>query len=64
MDREGRYLQMVEGSGGDGDNPSRQSRRTSKGQIAQAGYRTVSMADQVEDGLMTELADPFTDKTM
>jgi hypothetical protein len=32
--------------------------------MARAGYKTVSMAEQPEDGLMTELADPFTDKTL
>jgi len=64
MDREGRYLQMVEGSGGDGDNPIRQGRRSSSREVAGAGYRTVSLADGADDCCMTELSDPFSDKVL
>jgi hypothetical protein len=61
---DGRYLNRTEGSGGSSDGPF-QPRQSKDGvAMAHAGYKTVSMAEQPEDGLMTELADPFTDKTL
>jgi len=58
-----RYLDKVEGSGGSSDGPFQPRQSKDGSAMARAGYKTVSMADRPEDGLMTELTDPFTDKT-
>ncbi len=63
MGGDSRYLDKTEGSGGNEDG-SRQGRVSDGMPMAKAGYKTISMADRPEDGQMTELADPFTEKAM
>lgn len=63
MGGDSRYLDKTEGSGGEGDGTL--PGRVSDGMpMAKAGYKTISIAERPEDGQMTELADPFTEKAM